>query len=99
MRRGPYSFLIESVFEAQNIDRLSFIGTEPYKIIKSSKSDDKDPLIEVEKELAKYKIIPLSSLSNVLSNIPGWSFCEEKFMGGVFGFVGYPCFRTFPLLL
>lgn len=95
VRRGPYSFLIESIFEAQNIDRLSFIGTEPYKIIKSQKTDTNDPLIEVEQELAKYKIIPLSSLSNVISNIPGWSFCEEKFMGGVFGFVGYDAVRHF----
>ena len=78
------------MFEAQNIDRLSFIGTEPYQIIRGFKNDPIDPLVLVERELAKYKIIPLNSLSNVISNIPGWSFCEEKFMGGVFGFVGYP---------
>jgi hypothetical protein len=78
------------VFEAQNVDRLSFIGTEPYEIIRGFKNDTTDPLVRVERELAKFKIIPLSSLSNVISNIPGWSFCEEKFMGGVFGFVGYP---------
>lgn len=95
VRRGPYSFLIESVFEAENTNRLSFIGTEPYKIIKTSPTGGSDPLLEVESELKKYKIIPLESLSNVISNIPGWSFCEEKFMGGAFGFVSYDAVRHF----
>ena len=33
--RGPYSYLLESVEGGERLGRYSFIGTEPYKVIKT----------------------------------------------------------------
>ena len=48
--RGPYSFLLESVEGSERIARYSFIGTEPYKVLRGGGGD---PLKEIEAELAK----------------------------------------------
>jgi len=33
--QGPYSFLLESVEGGERIGRYSFIGTDPYKVVKT----------------------------------------------------------------
>ena len=44
INRNGYSFLLESVEGGQRLARYSFIGTEPYKVLTVSKSQNADPL-------------------------------------------------------
>ncbi len=82
--RGPYSYLLESVEGGERLGRYSFIGTEPYKIIKTGPGlpeGEIDPLIPVEAEMAKYRLIPVDGL-------PG-------FHGGAVGYLAYDAIRYF----
>jgi anthranilate synthase component 1 len=76
--RPPYSFLLESVEGGEKQARYSFIGTEPSKIIKTGDGfpDGKvDPLSLIEKELAKFKLVPVKGL--------------PRFHGGMVGYLAY----------
>jgi len=55
--RGSYSFLLESVEGGERLARYSFIGAEPYLVLRAS-SEEADPLLKVEKELGKYRLVP-----------------------------------------
>ena len=44
INRSGHSFLLESVEGGQRLARYSFIGTEPYKVLKVKKEDKVDPL-------------------------------------------------------
>src|SRR5687767_7080132 len=60
--RGRYSFLLESVEGGERLARFSFIGTEPYRTIRSGSgiSGDGqagDPLLAVEAELARFNAV------------------------------------------
>ena len=82
--RGPYSYLLESVEGGERLGRYSFIGTEPYKIIKTGPGlpeGEIDPLIPVEAEMGKYRLIPVDGL-------PG-------FHGGAVGYLAYDAIRYF----
>eukprot|EP00743_Colponemidia_sp_Colp-15_P006946 GILK01007496.1.p1 GENE.GILK01007496.1~~GILK01007496.1.p1 ORF type:complete len:527 (-),score=94.96 GILK01007496.1:39-1619(-) len=83
LKRGPYSFLFESVEGGENVARYSFIGTQPYKVIKTGKGRDfeGEPLCHVESELALYRSYPMPSL--------------PTFTGGAVGYVGYDCVKYF----
>ena len=51
--QGPYSFLLESVEGGERIGRYSFIGTDPYKVVKTGVEEELgeiDPLVPVQKE-------------------------------------------------
>ena len=55
--RGKHSFLLESVEGGERLARYSFIGTQPYKVIKTGpgqRSGAVDPLLLIEKELSRY---------------------------------------------
>src|SRR6476660_7756598 len=58
--RGEHSFLLESVEGGERLARYSFIGTEPYRVLRSGPYPDSakgsDPLRDVEHELSRYKI-------------------------------------------
>ena len=82
--RGPYSYLLESVEGGERLGRYSFIGTEPYKIIKTGPGlpeGEVDPLLLVEAEMALYRLIPVDGL-------PG-------FHGGAVGYLAYDAIRYF----
>jgi anthranilate synthase component 1 len=82
--RGPYSFLLESVEGGERQARYTFIGTEPYKILKTgpgTESGSIDPLLSVEKELSSYRTIPVKGL--------------PRFLGGAIGYLAYECVRYF----
>ncbi|MBG92448.1 MAG: anthranilate synthase component I [Chloroflexi bacterium] len=72
--RGAYSFLLESVEGGENLGRYSMIGTEPYKIL-ATEHGDGDPLLEIEKELSKFKVV----------EVPGL----PRFNGGAVGYLGW----------
>eukprot|EP00732_Lithocolla_globosa_P003983 Lithocolla_globosa_v1_NODE_3435_length_1669_cov_9.328996.p1 type:complete len:521 gc:universal NODE_3435_length_1669_cov_9.328996:1615-53(-) len=79
-----YSFLFESVHVGgEKVGRYSFIGAEPYKILKSGISPETkiDPLIPLETELNKIKYVPLPKL--------------PSFTGGAVGYVSFDCIEYF----
>ena len=77
--RGPYSFLLESVEGGERLARYSFIGSEPYLIVKGEGKGD--PLLEVERELGKYRPVSLPGL--------------PRFHGGAVGYLAYEVVRHF----
>ena len=75
---GPYSFLLESVAGGEQLSRYSFIGTEPYKVVKTGINEEfglVDPLLLIQEEINKYQNVSVDGL-------PG-------FHGGGVGFLGY----------
>tara|TARA_B100000029_G_scaffold507705_1_gene592938 strand:+ start:8316 stop:9806 length:1491 start_codon:yes stop_codon:yes gene_type:complete len=81
---GNYSFLLESVEGGERMARYSFIGTNPYKVLKTGpleKSGAKDPLPDVESELGKFHVVPVKGL--------------PRFLGGAVGYLSYDCAHHF----
>ncbi|MPZ49655.1 MAG: anthranilate synthase component I [Dehalococcoidia bacterium] len=84
--RSRYSFLLESVEGGERLARYSFIGTEPYRTLRSGPgvSGDgsaSDPLLAVEQELARFKAVPVAGL--------------PRFTGGAVGYLAYETMRYF----
>ncbi len=83
--RGPYSFLLESVEGGERWARYSFIGTEPFKVLRTgvpgSKQASADPLTLIEKELAGVKLV----------HVPGL----PRFHGGAVGYLAWEAIRHF----
>ncbi|KAI9273543.1 anthranilate synthase component I [Helicostylum pulchrum] len=81
--RCDYSFLFESVEGGENISRYSFIGSDPYKLIKvgANEAVNGDPLIPIQKELADIKYV----------KVPGL----PSFTGGAVGYIGFDCYQYF----
>ncbi|HSW57237.1 MAG TPA: anthranilate synthase component I, partial [Dehalococcoidales bacterium] len=81
IKKDGQSFLLESVEGGQRLARYSFIGTDPYKVLTISKNDGIDPLVLVEREMNRFKVIPVPGL--------------PRFFGGAVGFLGYECATRF----
>jgi len=82
--QGPYSFLLESVEGGERIGRYSFIGTDPYKVVKTGAKEELgviDPLLPVQAEMDQYQLVPVAGL-------PG-------FHGGAVGYLAYDTIRYF----
>ena len=82
--RSPYSFLLESVGGGERLGRYSFIGTDPYKVIKTGPGQpggEVDPLTLVKAEMDLYKLVPTPDL-------PG-------FHGGGVGYLAYDTISYF----
>ena len=76
--RPPYSFLLESVEGGERLGRYSFIGTEPYKVVKTGPGQlggEVDPLVPVKEEMDRYKLVPVPDL--------------PRFHGGGVGYLAY----------
>jgi anthranilate synthase component 1 len=82
--RGDYSFLLESVEGGEQLARYSFLGTEPSLILKTGPEQPIDPLLPIEKELSRFKLVPVSGL--------------PRFHGGMVGYLGYEVARYFERL-
>jgi anthranilate synthase component 1 len=78
--RGPYSFLLESVEGGERLARYSFIGTEPYLVLRSD-GERADPLLSIAGELDKYRVVPVPGL--------------PPFHGGAVGYLSYETVRHF----
>jgi anthranilate synthase component 1 len=89
--RGEHSFLLESVEGGERLARYSFIGTEPYRVLKCGPYDDpaqgSDPLLEIEAELSRYRLSHPKA-SDPRSALP-------RFTGGAVGFLAYDVVRHF----
>ncbi|KAG7664897.1 TRP2 [[Candida] subhashii] len=87
-KRGP-SFLFESSVKGDTVDRYTFIGINPTKIIKTGDDASKfskdfcnvDPITVLEKELDQYR----------QASLPGL----PKFSGGATGYISYDCIKYF----
>jgi anthranilate synthase component 1 len=81
--RGPYSFLLESVEGGERLARYSFIGTEPYRVLRTGPGHgpDADPLRLVEEELRRFVPVPVPGL--------------PPFTGGAVGYLAYDAVRHF----
>ena len=82
--RGPYSFLLESVEGGERQARYSFLGTEPYRVLKTGPGTEAgpiDPLQPVEQELSSYRPASVEGL--------------PRFLGGAIGYLAYECVRYF----
>ena len=82
--RPPYSFLLESVAGGERLGRYSFIGTDPYRVVKTGKDEalgEIDPLRPVQEEMDGYRLIPVEGL--------------PRFHGGGVGYLAYDCIRYF----
>ncbi|HEX5139741.1 MAG TPA: anthranilate synthase component I [Dehalococcoidia bacterium] len=84
--RGKYSYLLESVEGGERLARYSFIGTEPYRTLRSGEGvggdgSAADPLVAIEAELARFKPVAVPGL--------------PRFTGGAVGYVGYEVVRYF----
>ncbi len=73
--RGNYSFLLESVEGGERLGRYSFIGTEPSLVLRTGGENPVDPLLLVEKEFSRFRLVPLASL--------------PRFHGGMVGYLSY----------
>src|SRR6266849_2479606 len=77
--RGEHSFLLESVEGGERLARYSFIGTEPYRILRTGPHESPhgcvDPLLLIEEELKRYKLV----------TVPGL----PPFHGGAVGYLAY----------
>jgi anthranilate synthase component 1 len=78
--RSPYSFLLESVEGGERLARYSFIGTEPYLVLRSDE-ERADPLLSIARELDKYRVV----------SVPGL----PPFHGGAVGYLAYETVRHF----
>ncbi len=84
VKRGGGAFLLESVEGGQHVARYSFIGIEPYKVIKTFAKDDLDPLPLVAKEIAARRVAPEPGL--------------PRFSGGAVGYFAYEAVTRFEKL-
>ena len=85
--RPPYSFLLESVEGGERMARYSFMGTEPQSIIKTGPGqphDAVDPLVPIEAELARFRLVDIPDL--------------PRFIGGAVGYLSYESVNYFERL-
>ncbi|MBN1190635.1 MAG: anthranilate synthase component I [Dehalococcoidales bacterium] len=75
IQNNSQSFLLESVEGGQHLARYSFIGTEPYRILRVTAQDNTDPLPLVRKEMERFQLVPVEGL--------------PRFYGGAVGFLSY----------
>jgi anthranilate synthase component 1 len=84
--RGKYSFLLESVEGGERFARYSFLGTEPYRVLRNGSHAERneepgDPLALIEEELSRFRVAPVKGL--------------PRFHGGAVGYLGYETVRHF----
>ncbi|RDB24206.1 putative anthranilate synthase component 1 [Hypsizygus marmoreus] len=80
---SKYSFLLESVISGENVARYSFIGADPFKVIKTGPNEEVtgDPMVALQKELALYQYVKIPEV--------------PTFTGGAIGYVSYDCIQHF----
>jgi anthranilate synthase component I len=84
IQNNSQSFLLESVEGGQRLARYSFIGTEPYKVLRVTREDNIDPLPMIRAEIERYKTVPVDGL--------------PRFYGGAVGFLAYEAVAHFEKL-
>ncbi|KAK2460575.1 hypothetical protein APHAL10511_007045 [Amanita phalloides] len=80
---SKYSFLLESIIDGENVARYSFIGADPFKIIRTGPNEEitGDPMLALQKELSLYQYVKIPEI--------------PTFTGGAIGYVAYDCIQHF----
>ncbi|KAL0579977.1 anthranilate synthase component 1 [Marasmius crinis-equi] len=80
---SKYSFLLESVVGGESVARYSFIGADPFKVIRTGPGYDieGDPMVPLQKELARHQYVKIPEI--------------PTFTGGAIGYVAYDCIQHF----
>jgi anthranilate synthase component 1 len=80
---SKYSFLLESVLAGENIARYSFIGADPFKLVKVGPNEavQGDPVLALERELSVYRYVKIPQV--------------PTFTGGAIGYVAYDAIQHF----
>lgn len=80
---SKYSFMLESVTGGQNVGRYSFIGADPFKVIRTGPGQEfeGDPMAVLQRELQLYKYVKIPEI--------------PTFTGGAIGYVAYDCIHYF----
>jgi len=81
VNRGGPACLLESVSGGQQLARYSFIGVEPYRMLRSDRGDAEGPLERVAVEMGRYRAASLAGL--------------PRFSGGAVGYLSYEAVRRF----
>ena len=83
VREGRYSFLLESVEGGERLARYSFIGANPYEVIRTGPGEafEGDPLKPLEEALAGLRAVEAPGL--------------PRLTGGAVGYVSYEAVRHF----
>jgi len=84
--RGRHSFLLESVEGGERLARYSFMGTEPYRVLRTGPNLalnqlSGDPLVAIEDELRRFQVVAVPGL--------------PRFHGGAVGYLSYEVSRYF----
>ena len=82
--REPHSFLLESVEGGERLARYSFMGTEPYMVVRTGSGQpdgEQDPLTPVQEELDRFIPVEVQGL--------------PRFVGGAVGFLAYESVHYF----
>ncbi|KAI0055505.1 anthranilate synthase component [Artomyces pyxidatus] len=82
-QNSKYSFLLESVTPGENSARYSFIGADPFKVLKIGPKHylKGDPMTALQRELAVYKYVKIPEI--------------PTFTGGAIGYVAYDAVQHF----
>ncbi|KAJ2237549.1 anthranilate synthase component 1 [Coemansia sp. IMI 203386] len=82
---SKHSFLLESAIGGETIGRYSFIGANPYKVMKTGAKEATkgDPLVPLEAELNSVRYV----------QVPGLP--RGSATGGAFGYISYDCVQHF----
>ncbi len=78
---SQHAFLLESVVGGEKIARYSFLGANPAAVVTATGGD---PLVELERALAKYRTVPTPDM--------------PRFLGGAVGYAGYDIVRHYERL-
>ena len=82
--RGGYSFLLESVEGGERLGRFSFMGAEPYRVVRTGPGQPGgagDPLAHVQAELSRFTPVAVAGL--------------PRFIGGAVGYLAFECAHYF----
>ncbi len=95
--QGPYSFLLESVEGGERLARYSFIGSDPYLILRLHDGVLTATHQRGDKQTFRFTD-PLEALQGFLTpyapvRTPGLDL--PRFLGGAVGYLGYECIRYF----
>jgi len=95
--RGSYSFLLESVEGGERLARYSFIGSDPYLVVRLSDGVLTATHQRGDKQVFRFTD-PLEALQGFLTpyqpvRAPGMDL--PRFLGGAVGYLGYECIRYF----
>jgi len=97
IKKGKFTFLLESVEGQEKIARFSFIGSKPSLVFKS-KNKNIQIIYPQQKRIKKFetKLSPLDEIKNIMKDYKTVTVAGlPRFYGGLVGYMGYDTVRFF----